>query len=618
MNFFKGNAATSSNSRKLSNSSGDSASSSTFGFSNFQRRLKETALDKLGVREILSDNITNDALIEERLKTVTNSHTSLKLAKTRVLGHMEKMKALQDSTLLLSSEVSLFGDDTPVCSQLAKVAAEPIYSCAVHCLSENCITLINQAMELCGMIVEKSKRRHNHILDYTHNKRLWQSKSEKQAKDIEKHEEELSRRKMKLDISISTVQESNQELHRLLSSYLSISEEVKAHVESAFLACHAFYAKKVLEVCSGPASKSPLFEELEEIHEGVAFRGKTLRVFKNQHIKLREQIMSVVEGSEIKYANEQYTADCPPTTGKGKANKKALYKSPSFDAKGRSSLSEEDGLPQVLTESLVYLDKNGLESVGLFRVGGEQDCVDDLLQHFEENEKHQEELLETDEECKTEVTVPNVASLLKLWLRNLPTSLIPESSYAALMTNSQKGKTTLMAVLEKEMGDWGSEHIEVLAVLLAFLFKVATKNEVNKMTSENLAIVFAPTIFRPPLDLNPMKIMENVSGSIIIVKTLIENVYEIFGDGVNDALELIGIHGEGGAKGGEGEEEMEGVEGVERKEGVEGKEETEVQPQPGPKPPRVRPPPPPHSTKPANPPPPPPLLSKASSSGSVI
>ena len=616
MNFFKGNPGSSSKSRKSSNSSGDSTSSSSFVFSNFQKRLRETALDKLGVREIISDNITNDALVEDRLRTVGESHKSLKLAKARVLGHMERMKALQDSTHQLS-EISLFGDTTPICSQLAKVAAEPVYSCAAHCLSENCVTLINQAMELCSMIVEKSKRRHNHILDYTHNKRLWENKIEKPGKDLEKHEEELSRRKMKLDVSISTVQESNQELHRLLSSYLSISEEVKAHVQSAFLACHTFYAKRMLEVCSGPASKSPLLNELEEIHEGVAYRGKTLRVFKNQHVKLREQIMSVVEGSEIKYANEQYAADCPSTKGKGKANKKALYKSASFDAKGRSSLSEEDGLPQVLTESLVYLDKNGLESVGLFRVGGEQECVDNLLKHFEENEKHQEDLLETVKECRTEVTVPNIASLLKLWFRNLPTSLIPESSYSALMKSSQKGKKDLLVDFQKEMRDWGSEHIEVLALLLGFLYKVATKSEVNKMTSENLAIVFAPTIFRPPQDLNPMKVMENVSGSIIVIKVLIENVYEIFGNSVNEALNLIGIDGEYHVNEGEAKGEMGTVVEGEGDEEGKGEEETGVRPPPKPKP-SSAPPPPPPSTKPAKPRAPPPLLSKAGSSGSVI
>mmetsp|Transcript_7034 Transcript_7034/g.14284 ORF Transcript_7034/g.14284 Transcript_7034/m.14284 type:complete len:606 (+) Transcript_7034:85-1902(+) len=604
MQFFKGG---NNSSRNLSSSSGESASSSSFGFSNFQRRLKETALDKLGVREILSDNITNDSLIDEPLRMATESLKSLKQAKLRVMAHMEKLKAFQDSAMLLSqSDISLFGDDTPIVSEFSKLANGPIYKCTEHCLSENCITLINQAMEFCGMIVEKSKRRHNHILDYTHNKRLWQSKSEKKVereKDTEKHDEEVARRKMKLDVSISTVQDANQELHKLLSSYLSIAEEVKAHVQSAFLASHAFYAQMMLNACKGTA-KSPLLKELEEIHEGVAFRGKTLRVFKNQHVKLREQIMSIVGGTEIKYANEQYS-NSEPTKN---ATKKALYKSASFDVKGRSSLAEEDGLPQVLTESLVYLDKNGLESEGLFRVAGLQDSVDDLLKHFEENEKHQEDLLETDEECKMEVTVPNVASLLKLWLRNLPTSLIPEKSYRAITKVAQKGKKELLSVVEKEMEEWGAEHIEVLAILLAFLFKIASNSEVNKMTSENLAIVFAPTILRPPEDINPMEIMNNVSGSIIIVKTLIENVYEVFGQGVNEALALLGIESVGGGDGGEADgEEV---------------EEEETRPPPPPKPPSAKPPPPPPASRAPPLPPaavavPPLLLSKACSSRSL-
>ena len=86
-------------------------------------------------------------------------------------------------------------------------------------------------------------------------------------------------------------------------------------------------------------------------------------------------------------------------------------------------------LPPIFVESIKYLDEKGMEEVGLFRVAGDQGEIQELEAAFKQTASG-EGVMESNSAI---LTVPNMASLLKLWLRNLTTSLIPEASYEAMM-----------------------------------------------------------------------------------------------------------------------------------------------------------------------------------------
>jgi len=67
-------------------------------------------------------------------------------------------------------------------------------------------------------------------------------------------------------------------------------------------------------------------------------------------------------------------------------------------------------------------------------------------------------------------------------------------------------------------------HVKCLFSILEFLQDVSKKSDVNRMASSQLAICFAPTLFRPPQNsTNPVKIMRDMCAGIGVVEILIEN-----------------------------------------------------------------------------------------------
>ncbi|GMI21227.1 hypothetical protein TeGR_g4472, partial [Tetraparma gracilis] len=184
-----------------------------------------------------------------------------------------------------------------------------------------------------------------------------------------------------------------------------------------------------------------------------------------------------------------------------------------------------------------YLDEHGLDQVGLFRVAGDQGEIQQLESAFQSAEDAGTVM----EANASILTVPNVASLLKLWLRNLSVSLIPESSYSRMMSYANT-PDTLVAKVSEEISSWPRAHLVTLRLLLCFLTKVAKESEVNKMSAENLAIVFSPTILKAPEDMDPMAVMQNVQASIKVVALLIDKCRELFSeDDVEDAFAKLAI-----------------------------------------------------------------------------
>ena len=73
-------------------------------------------------------------------------------------------------------------------------------------------------------------------------------------------------------------------------------------------------------------------------------------------------------------------------------------------------------------------------------------------------------------------TVNNVCSLMKLYLRNLPVSLIPPQSYTALLKSLESAErlTTSLLSLSKS---WPEGHWTLLETLIQFLRKVREDEE---------------------------------------------------------------------------------------------------------------------------------------------
>uniref|UniRef100_A0A671KB60 Rho-GAP domain-containing protein n=1 Tax=Sinocyclocheilus anshuiensis TaxID=1608454 RepID=A0A671KB60_9TELE len=146
----------------------------------------------------------------------------------------------------------------------------------------------------------------------------------------------------------------------------------------------------------------------------------------------------------------------------------------------RKSGQMRQGLPLVLTHIVEFVEKHGLGKNGLFRASGSVKRCRELRISFDQGG-----FPEFDSGA---ILTP--ASLLKVFLRELPGGLIPEPHRTQLLNGelNQAVRTILNSLPE--------EHFNVLCYLMFFLSRVAAESHLNLMTSGNLSIVFGPSIFQ--------------------------------------------------------------------------------------------------------------------------
>ncbi|XP_054410134.1 protein FAM13A isoform X14 [Pongo abelii] len=139
----------------------------------------------------------------------------------------------------------------------------------------------------------------------------------------------------------------------------------------------------------------------------------------------------------------------------------------------------------------------GLTQEGLFRVNGNVKVVEQLRLKFESG---------VPVELGKDGDVCSAASLLKLFLRELPDSLITSALQPRFIQLFQDGRNDVqessLRDLIKELPD---THYCLLKYLCQFLTKVAKHHVQNRMNVHNLATVFGPNCFHVPPGLEGMK-----------------------------------------------------------------------------------------------------------------
>ncbi|KAJ4948681.1 hypothetical protein JOQ06_020211 [Pogonophryne albipinna] len=150
-----------------------------------------------------------------------------------------------------------------------------------------------------------------------------------------------------------------------------------------------------------------------------------------------------------------------------------------------------DGIPVVLRDMVEFLDKNGLHHRGLFRLCGSAVRTRQLRQRSDCGERV---------DMEHEGDVPTVASLLKLFLRELPIAIVPEPQRKQLVL-SLKGyanEAEINRSLRENICHLPDDNLTILCYLIHFLSRVAAHREYNHMPVENLATIFGPCIFHVP------------------------------------------------------------------------------------------------------------------------
>ncbi|XP_036055727.1 rho GTPase-activating protein 22 isoform X3 [Onychomys torridus] len=183
--------------------------------------------------------------------------------------------------------------------------------------------------------------------------------------------------------------------------------------------------------------------------------------------------------------------------------------------------------PLLVEQCVDFIRERGLSEEGLFRMPGQANLVRDLQDSFDCGEKP---LFDRSPFCPSTTDVHTVASLLKLYLRELPEPVIPFARYEDFLSCAQlltkdEGEGTLE--LAKQVSNLPQANYNLLRYICRFLDEVQAHSNVNKMSVQNLATVFGPNILRPQIE-DPVTIMEGTSLVQHLMTVLIRKHGQLF------------------------------------------------------------------------------------------
>ncbi|XP_008398705.1 rho GTPase-activating protein 6 isoform X1 [Poecilia reticulata] len=153
-------------------------------------------------------------------------------------------------------------------------------------------------------------------------------------------------------------------------------------------------------------------------------------------------------------------------------------------------------VPRIVDLCCQHLEKNGLQTVGIFRVGSSKKRVRQLREEFDQGwEVHL-----SDEHC-----VHDVAALLKKFLRDLPDPLLTRELYTAFIhtmlldySKQQSAIQLLIFLLPPSNSDTLQRILSLLSTVSSHaedsLDTERRKIPGNKMTSRNLATILGPNL----------------------------------------------------------------------------------------------------------------------------
>ncbi|XP_061211872.1 unconventional myosin-IXb isoform X2 [Neopsephotus bourkii] len=179
-----------------------------------------------------------------------------------------------------------------------------------------------------------------------------------------------------------------------------------------------------------------------------------------------------------------------------------------------SLTSERNSVPIVMEKLLEYVEMHGLYTEGIYRKSGSANRMKELKQ-----------LLQADPNSVKLENYPihTITGVLKQWLRELPDPLMTSAQYndflrAVELPEKQEQLSAIYSVLEQ----LPQANHNTLERLIFHLVKVALIEDVNRMSPNALAIVFAPCLLRCPDTSDPLTSMKDVSKTTMCVEMLIK------------------------------------------------------------------------------------------------
>ncbi|KAJ5152095.1 hypothetical protein N7492_010390 [Penicillium capsulatum] len=180
---------------------------------------------------------------------------------------------------------------------------------------------------------------------------------------------------------------------------------------------------------------------------------------------------------------------------------------------------EKSIIPAIITRCIQEVELRGMDMEGIYRKSGAASVIQGIRDGFERS-PFDYDISDPD------LDIHAVTSALKQYFRKLPTPLITYEVYEEIIDSGEIPDTSArVQLLQKGLQELPRVHRDVLEFLIFHLKRVVERQEENLMTSQNVAVVFAPTIMRPE---SLAREMTDVQKKNEILKFLVDNCQDIF------------------------------------------------------------------------------------------
>ncbi|XP_058391131.1 rho GTPase-activating protein 4 [Diceros bicornis minor] len=176
-------------------------------------------------------------------------------------------------------------------------------------------------------------------------------------------------------------------------------------------------------------------------------------------------------------------------------------------------------VPLVVESCVRFINLNGLQHEGIFRVSGAQPRVSEIRDAFERGE---DPLVEG---C-TAHDLDSVAGVLKLYFRSLDPPLFPPDLFRELLASVElEAMAERVEHVSRLLARLPGSVLVVLRYLFTFLNHLAQYSDENMMDPYNLAVCFGPTLLPVPAGQDPVALQGRVNQ---LVQTLIVQPSRVF------------------------------------------------------------------------------------------
>ncbi|NWV81258.1 RHG25 protein, partial [Dasyornis broadbenti] len=178
-------------------------------------------------------------------------------------------------------------------------------------------------------------------------------------------------------------------------------------------------------------------------------------------------------------------------------------------------------VPILVQKSAEFIREHGVSEEGIFRLPGQDNLVKQLRDAFDAGERPS---------FDRDTDVHTVASLFKLYLRELPEPVVPWPQYEdfllcgqALEADETKGHQELL----KQLSLLPRDNYNLLSYICRFLYEIQLNSGVNKMSVDNLATVIGVNLIRPKIE-DPAIIMRGTPQVQRVMTVMISDHEKLF------------------------------------------------------------------------------------------